>query len=89
MKHFPYAIRDSPESKHYVELSTSNISDRCFYGTYWKYGGGSYTGFPAHWYYNMSTYKIENYIKFEYPMVHSSNHTQENEDYWYTDKNVM
>lgn len=86
MKHFPYAIPNSPESKNYVELSASNISDVCFYGTYWKYGVGSYTAFPAHWYYNMSTYKIGNYIKFDYSMIHSANHTQENEDYWYANE---
>ncbi|CAF1309250.1 unnamed protein product [Rotaria sp. Silwood1] len=86
MQHFPYTIPNSPESKHYVELTTSNTSNSCYYGTYWKYGVGTYTSFPSHWYYNMTTFKIGNYIKFEYPMIHSSNHTQENEDYWYANE---
>ncbi|CAF3000187.1 unnamed protein product [Rotaria sp. Silwood2] len=86
MQHFPYTIPNSPESKHYVEMATSNTSNSCYYGTYWEYGVGTYTSFPSHWYYNMTTFKIGNYVKFTYPMIHSSNHTQENEDYWYANE---
>ncbi|CAF4310937.1 unnamed protein product [Rotaria magnacalcarata] len=86
MKHFPYTFPDSPESKHYVELSVRNISDSCYYRKFWKYGTGSFNSFPDHWYYNITTFIIGNYIKFNYNMIHSSNPTNEAEDFWYADK---
>ncbi|CAF4049898.1 unnamed protein product, partial [Rotaria sordida] len=49
MKHFPYAIPDSPQSKYYVQLIVDSLPFDCMYGTYWKYGGNQYNSFPSHW----------------------------------------
>ena len=85
MKHFQYAIPDSPESKNYVQLRVDQSISTCFYETYWKYGGNFFTSFPQHWSYNSTSFYISNYLKFDYEMIHSSNDT-ETEDYWYANE---
>ncbi|CAF3363534.1 unnamed protein product [Rotaria sp. Silwood2] len=82
MKHFPYAIPDSPQSKYYVQLLANFPPLSCLYGTYWKYGGNIYNSFPSYWL-NGSSYEIKNYMKFNYDMIHS-NDSSVNEDYWYS-----
>ncbi|CAF1348755.1 unnamed protein product [Rotaria sp. Silwood1] len=52
------------------------------YGTYWEYGGNNFNSFPPHWWHNRSSFTIDNYIKFKYVMVYSTNFSQD-EDYWY------
>ncbi|CAF3948054.1 unnamed protein product [Rotaria sp. Silwood2] len=83
MKDFPYSIPDSPQSKHYVQLLVSFSPSDCMYETYEKYGGNFFNSFPLHWYHNSTSFKIENYVKFDYEMVHSTNNTR-TEDYWYS-----
>lgn len=83
MKHFPYALPDSPESKYYVQLSVVSEPYGCMYGTYWKYGGNQYSAFPEHWWPNLTTFEIKNYMDFRYQMIHSTNSTAD-EDYWYS-----
>ncbi|CAF3412796.1 unnamed protein product [Rotaria socialis] len=80
-KHFPYSIPDSPQSKYYVQLLVDSPPLGCMYGTYWKYGGNVFNSFPSHWL-NGSSFKIENYIKYPYEMIHSMSSSQD-EDYWY------
>ncbi|CAF3969565.1 unnamed protein product [Rotaria sp. Silwood1] len=41
--------------------------------------------FPAHWNFNDSSFKIDNFIKFKYDMIHSDKNTNE-EDYWYANE---
>ncbi|CAF0908011.1 unnamed protein product [Rotaria sordida] len=82
MKHFPYAIPNSPESKYYVQLLVDFPPLNCMYGTYWKYGGNTFNSFPSYWR-NGSSYEIKNYMKFNYEMIHSSD-SSVNEDYWYS-----
>ncbi|CAF3718773.1 unnamed protein product [Rotaria sp. Silwood1] len=82
MQHFPYAVPDSPQSKYYVQLSALSPMDSCMYGTYWKYGGNMLNFFPSHWI-NGSSFKIKNYMKFNYVMIHSTN-SSEDEDHWYS-----
>jgi hypothetical protein len=81
MKHFPYAIPDSPQSKYYVQLVVDTQPVGCMYGTYWKYGGNTFNLFPSHWV-NGTSFTVKNYINFRYEMIHSTNASQ-NEDYWY------
>lgn len=83
-QHFPNAPSGSPQSKYYVQLVTglsSNIS--CAYGTYWKYGGNPYNLFPSHWT-NTTSFQIKNFIELNYQMLHSTNHSKKDEDYWYS-----
>ncbi|CAF1492717.1 unnamed protein product [Rotaria sordida] len=82
MKHFPYAIPDSPQSKYYVQLIINSIPFDCTYGTYWKYGGNIINMFPSHWWVNRTSFKVDNYLEFIYEMIHS-NDSSVNEDYWY------
>ncbi|CAF1198381.1 unnamed protein product [Rotaria sp. Silwood1] len=83
MKNFPYPISVSPQSKHYVQLCVSVSPSDCIYETYWKYGGNCFNSFSLHWCHNSTSFKIENYIKFDYEMIHSSNDTV-TKDYWYS-----
>jgi len=83
MKNFPYALPDSPESKYYVQLTVDLPSRGCMYGTYWKYGGNQYNAFPAHWWPDLRTFEIKNYMGFRYQMIHSTNSSKD-EDYWYS-----
>jgi hypothetical protein len=82
MEHFPYSESDSPQSKYYVQLLIDSPPLGCMYGTYWKYGGNQFNSFPAHWWVNQTSFKVDNYIKFKYNMIHSTNSSL-NEDYWY------
>ncbi|CAF4289827.1 unnamed protein product, partial [Didymodactylos carnosus] len=45
MKTFPYSIRDSTQSKYYVQLLIDSPPLCCMYGTYWKYGGNIFNLF--------------------------------------------
>lgn len=88
LKHFPYAPADSPQSKYYVQLLNLSSSDSsCVFGTYWKYGGDVSNSFPVHWA-NGSSYKIKNYMNYNYEMIHS-NSSIPNEDYWYSIENCQ
>ncbi|CAF4837272.1 unnamed protein product, partial [Rotaria sp. Silwood2] len=82
MQNFPYAVPDSPQSKHYVFLATTSLINLCSYETYWKYGAYRLNQFPLHWG-NDSSYKIRNYVSFNSEMIHSNN-SSEDEDYWYS-----
>jgi len=84
-QHFPYSPADTPQSKYYVQLATALDSKTCAYGTYWEYGGNPYNYFPAHWNTNTS-FQITNYLHLNYQMVHSNNHSEVDEDYWYSDQ---
>jgi hypothetical protein len=81
MEHFPYAIPGSLQSKYYVQLVTGTAAYQCMYATYWKYGAINFNRFPEHWWVN-SSFKVDNYMKFSYPMIHS-NDSSIDEDYWY------
>ena len=81
-KNFSYAPSDSPQSKYYVQLLTDSPSLSCMYGTYWKYGGNNFNSFPSHWLHGTS-FKIKNYLHFNYEMLHSKD-SSENEDHWYS-----
>jgi hypothetical protein len=83
MKHFPYAVPDSPQSKYYVQLLVELPSNWCVYGTYWKYGGNPYNSFPSYWV-NGTSFEVKNYLNFNYQMIHS-NDSSIDEDYWYAD----
>ena len=85
MKNFPFAIPDSPQSKYYVQLKLNSPSNSCNYGTYWKYGDYLSSAFPSHWNFNDSSFKIDNFVKFKYEMIHSDNDTGD-EDYWYANE---
>ncbi len=85
MKHFPYALPDSPESKNYVQLIIDSPPLGCAYGTYWQYGGNTYNTFPSHWWLNRTSFEIKSYLEFKYPMIHAENSTG-NEDYWYANQ---
>ncbi|CAF1105022.1 unnamed protein product [Adineta steineri] len=86
MKHFPYAIPDSPQSKYYVQLLLlSPASLGCQYGTYWQYGTRNFNDFPFHWWSNASSFEIKNYINFNFEMIHSKNSSID-EDYWYANE---
>jgi hypothetical protein len=61
-KNFTYSIPDLPESKYYVQLFIDSLSEKCMYGTYWKYGGNNFNTFPSHWWFNESSFEIKNYI---------------------------
>ncbi|CAF3604053.1 unnamed protein product [Rotaria sp. Silwood1] len=82
MQNFPYAVPDSPQSKHYVFLATTSLINFCSYETYWKYGAYRLNQFPLHWG-NDSSYKIRNYVNFNSEMIHS-NISSNDEDYWYS-----
>ena len=82
MQHFPYAMPDSPQSMYYVQLSTLSPSNSCMYGTYWEYGGNTLNFFPSHWLQGNS-FKIKNYLQFDYQMIHSNDSS---EDYWYSNE---
>ncbi|CAF4962438.1 unnamed protein product [Rotaria sp. Silwood1] len=83
MQHFPYAIPDSPESKNYVQLEVYEPV-YCVYTAIWKYGGGMHDSFPEHWYYNMTSFKIGNYMEFSSKMIHATNSSKD-EDHWYSE----
>lgn len=83
MKHFPYAIPDSPQSKVYVQLSYIFPINACFYGTYWQYGGNTFNIFPSHWLKNETSFEIQNYVQFNSTMIHSKD-APTGEDYWYS-----
>ncbi|UJR20283.1 hypothetical protein I4U23_023414 [Adineta vaga] len=85
MKKFPYAIPDSPQSKYYVQLIVDSTPLGCLYGTYWKYGGNGYNLFPSNWV-NGTSFYVGNYISFKYQMIHSTNSSSSDEDYWYADQ---
>ena len=85
MQKFPYAIPDSPESKHYVQLHLYSAGDTCEYITYWQYGDNRLVSFPDHWYYNSTSFHIGNYIHFNYKMLHSEN-ANSDVDYWYANE---
>jgi hypothetical protein len=68
--------------KYYVQLLTDSPSLNCMYGTYWKYGGNNFNSFPSHWL-NGTSFKIKNYLSFNYEMLHSKD-SSENEDHWYS-----
>ncbi|CAF1127658.1 unnamed protein product [Adineta steineri] len=86
MKKFPYAIPDSPQSKYYVELVLDPIKDSCIYTTFWKYGAKYFSDFPSHWISNGSSLEIKSFINFTYPMIHSTNFSSPDEDYWYANQ---
>ncbi|CAF1568640.1 unnamed protein product [Rotaria sordida] len=83
MKNFPYTIPDSPQSKYYVQLLVDTPSNSCQYATFWKYGGSTFNSFPLHWQLNASSIQVDNYIKFKYEMLHSTDSSTD-EDYWYS-----
>lgn len=85
MKKFPFAIPGSPESKSYVQLKLESPSNNCSYGTYWQYGGNVFNSFPSHWNFNASSFKIQNFIDFQYNMIRSSADAAD-EDYWYANE---
>ena len=82
MKHFPFAVPNTPQSKYYVQLSNLSSADSCIYGTYWKYGGDMLNLFPSHWL-DQKSFEIKNYMAYQYPMIHS-NDSHPDEDYWYS-----
>ncbi|CAF0891863.1 unnamed protein product [Didymodactylos carnosus] len=84
-KKFPYAIPDSPESKYYVQLLIDSPPLGCMYGTYWQYGGNTFNSFPSHWWVNRTSFEIQNYMKFNYVLIHS-NDSSTDEDYWYSNE---
>lgn len=49
MKDFPYTAPDSPQSKHYVQLSLDTLIHLCSYETYWEYSTNLTNQFPFHW----------------------------------------
>ncbi|CAF3975596.1 unnamed protein product [Rotaria sordida] len=83
MQHFPYATPNSPESKNYVQLEVYEPV-YCIYTAIWKYGSGMHDSFPEHWYYNMTSFKIENYMQFSSKMIHATNSSKD-EDHWYSE----
>jgi len=84
-KHFPYAIPNSPQDTHYVQLMMNHQQSNCIYETYWEYGGGSLSLFPDHWRINETVYEITNFLEAQYEMIHSTN-SSDAEDYWYSNK---
>ena len=87
MQHMPYAKPGSPQAKHYVQLITSNEHNICSFETYWQYSSNAFGLFPSHWG-NDSSYRIKNYLNFNYPMIHS-NKPSANEDYWYANQSCQ
>ncbi|UJR19682.1 hypothetical protein I4U23_022816 [Adineta vaga] len=85
MQHFPYATPDSPESKNYVILEIYKPV-YCVYTSVWKHGSAIHGSFPEHWYYNMDTFKIANYMEFSSKMIHKTNSSKD-EDHWYSEQN--
>jgi hypothetical protein len=84
MKHFPYALPDSPQSKYYVQLLVDTAPLGCMYGTYWTHGGNLFNSFPSHWL-NGSSFEIKNYMEFNYNLIHSNDTSTMDDDYWYAD----
>lgn len=82
MKHFPFAVPGTPQSKYYVQLANLSTPNSCIYGTYWKYGGDMLNFFPTHWL-DKKTFEIKNYMNYTYEMIHS-NTSRFDEDYWYS-----
>ncbi|CAF1230003.1 unnamed protein product [Rotaria sordida] len=82
LKHFPFAIPGSPQSKYYVQLLEGFPNIGCIYGTYWKYGGSTFNAFPSHWS-NGTSFEIKNFMDFKYEMIRS-NASSVYEDYWYS-----
>ena len=82
MQHFPYAVPDSPQSKHYVQLIV-DTDGNCQYGTYWKYGEHNFNNFPSHWWSNITSFQVQNYLHFQYEMIYSNDSTDD-EDIWYS-----
>lgn len=87
LKHFPYAIPDSPQSQYYVQLLVDSFPLGCMYGTYWKNGGNVFNSFPSFWL-NGSFIEVKNYLQFVYPMIKSTDSSL-TEDYWYADTNCQ
>jgi hypothetical protein len=83
LKHFPYAIPDSPESKYYVQMAIDSPELNCMYNTYWSHSGTSFNSFPSHWL-KGNSFTVDNYLKFRYNIIHSNNSSPD-EDYWYSD----
>ncbi|UJR12279.1 hypothetical protein I4U23_016456 [Adineta vaga] len=86
MRHIPYSKSGSAQTKHYVQLilNENSRNNGCSYLTYWEYSSNRYGLFPFHWG-NDSSYRIKNYLNFNYPMIHLMN-ASANEDYWYSNK---
>lgn len=85
-KNFPNVTPNSPQTKHYVQLSERTGGDGCIYTTYWNYGGKYAANyFPNHWY-NGTSFQIGNYLNYTYPMIHSNDSTSINEDFWYSNQ---
>lgn len=84
MQHLPYAKADTPQAKHYVQLITTVGRTLCSFETYWQYSSNEFGLFPSHWG-NDSSYRIKNYVNFNYPMIHS-NKSSTTEDYWYANQ---
>lgn len=81
LKHFPYALPDSPQSQYYVQLLIDSAPLGCMYGTYWKNGGNVFNSFPAHWS-NGSFIEVKNYLQYYNTMIKSTDPTL-TEDYWF------
>jgi len=82
-QHFPYSPADTPQSRHYVRLITTDNPKTCAYETYWKYGRNSSNYFPEHWN-NQTTFQIGNYLNLNYTMIYNFNQSDLEEDYWYS-----
>lgn len=85
-EHFPYSPVDTPQSNYYVQLATSVYSNHCVYATYWPYGGNGYNYFPSHWNKKNISFEIGNYLNSNYQLIHSTNHSEADEDYWYSNQ---
>ncbi|CAF1441461.1 unnamed protein product [Adineta ricciae] len=86
MQHIPYAKSGSAQAKHYVQLILNKHkgNTQCSYLTYWEYSSNAFGLFPSHWG-NDSSYRITNYLNFNYRMIYSTN-ASTNEDYWYSNE---
>ncbi len=85
MKHFPYAIPGTPQSKYYVMLINDNLRLDCMYRTYYE-NGTKYAldFFPSHWF-NGSSYYIKNYMNFYHSMIKSTDPSL-HQDCWYSNE---
>ena len=72
MQHMPFAKPDSPQANHYVQLIISTKPNLCSFETYWEYSSNEFGLFPLHWG-NDSSYRIKNYLNFNYIMIYSIN----------------
>jgi len=70
-----FTLEDDRRTYAIDEVNQRAYSPRraCMYGTYWKYGGNQFNSFRAHWWPNLTTFEIKNYMGFRYPMIHSTN----------------